>query len=211
MSCSLSCPSPVLQLSLTCLISCPSPVPSGVPSAPLSSPRRPCLGTGAWLCPAAAGGRGDEAQLFLRRMGDRRAGALSLLAAWTPALLLDDSSSSSILRWTPPSSERYLTNPTWNGLLPSGPYHAACGILVPGPRIGPAPSAVELRISNHWAAREVPFLYYKKVIFCCFIRSLLSFSSPRFTPRGLLRILGCISYCGNYSSGLQLLEKNSSF
>ncbi|XP_026984422.1 laforin-like, partial [Sagmatias obliquidens] len=89
MSCSLSCPSPVLQLSLTCLISCPSPVPSGVPSAPLSSPRRPCLGTGAWLCPAAAGGRGDEAQLFLRRMGDRRAGALSLLAAWTPALLLD--------------------------------------------------------------------------------------------------------------------------
>ncbi|XP_036729048.1 wiskott-Aldrich syndrome protein homolog 1-like isoform X3 [Balaenoptera musculus] len=92
-SCPLTCP---LSCPISCSLSCPSPVLSPVLLCPQLSPQPPSvppealsLGTGAWLCPAAAGGRGDEAQLFLRRVGDRRAGALSRLAAWTPALLLD--------------------------------------------------------------------------------------------------------------------------
>ena len=32
----------------------------------------------------------------------------------------------------------------------------ACGILVPGPRIEPVPSAVEAQSPNHWTSREVP-------------------------------------------------------
>ena len=33
---------------------------------------------------------------------------------------------------------------------------AACGILVPGPGIKPAPPAVEMQSLNHWTTREVP-------------------------------------------------------
>ena len=32
----------------------------------------------------------------------------------------------------------------------------ACGILVPGPGIEAAPSAVKARSPNHWTAREFP-------------------------------------------------------
>ena len=40
------------------------------------------------------------------------------------------------------------------------PRLAACGILVPGPGIEPAPPAVEAWRPNHWTAREVPTLYF---------------------------------------------------
>ena len=36
------------------------------------------------------------------------------------------------------------------------PRHAACGILVPQSRIGPAPPALEVQSLNHWTTREVP-------------------------------------------------------
>ena len=36
------------------------------------------------------------------------------------------------------------------------PHHAACGILVPLPRIEPAPPAVKVRSLNHWTTREIP-------------------------------------------------------
>ena len=35
----------------------------------------------------------------------------------------------------------------------------ACGILVPGPGIEPAPPAVEAQSLNHWTAREVSHLF----------------------------------------------------
>ena len=36
------------------------------------------------------------------------------------------------------------------------PLCAACGILVPRPRIEPVPPALEAWSPNHWTAREVP-------------------------------------------------------
>ena len=43
----------------------------------------------------------------------------------------------------------------------------ACGILVPQPRIKPAPPAVEAWTLNHWSAREVPVVAFLKVVFVC--------------------------------------------
>ena len=35
-------------------------------------------------------------------------------------------------------------------------HRVACGILVPGPGIEPAPPALEAQSLHHWTAREVP-------------------------------------------------------
>ena len=51
------------------------------------------------------------------------------------------------------------------------PHRTAWGTLVPWPGIEPTPTAVESRIPNHWTAREVPVLYYKKV--CCLYTHLI--------------------------------------
>jgi len=41
-------------------------------------------------------------------------------------------------------------------LLLFWPWHGACEILVPWPRIEPMPPAVEARSLNHWTSREAP-------------------------------------------------------
>ena len=42
---------------------------------------------------------------------------------------------------------------------------AACGILVPPPRIEPMPPVLEAWSLNHWTAREVPLsLKYNKMV-----------------------------------------------
>ena len=43
--------------------------------------------------------------------------------------------------------------------------HAACGILVPRPGIGPGPSAVKIWRPNHWTAREFLESHLFKLVF----------------------------------------------
>ena len=42
--------------------------------------------------------------------------------------------------------------------------HAARGILVPQPGIEPAPPAVKAWSLNHWTSREVPDMYWFKLL-----------------------------------------------
>ena len=44
-------------------------------------------------------------------------------------------------------------------------HHVARGILVPGPRIKPSPSALEAWSFNHGTAREVPVAFLKSIFF----------------------------------------------
>ena len=45
----------------------------------------------------------------------------------------------------------------------------ACGILVPRPGIEPVPPAMEVQSLNHWTAREVPLINFKRISIFLFI------------------------------------------
>ena len=42
---------------------------------------------------------------------------------------------------------------------------AACGILVPRPRIEPGPLAVRVWGPNHWIARKFPGIFFNKLTY----------------------------------------------
>ena len=50
--------------------------------------------------------------------------------------------------------------------------HVTCGILVPQPRIEPAPLTLEAQSVNHWTAKEVLEIH---VVFCLFVLILFYF------------------------------------
>ena len=63
-------------------------------------------------------------------------------------------------------------------------HRAACGILVPQPRIEPGPLAVKAQNPNHWTAREFPrrdflkfgFIYRSYLFLCNQMSFFLSYS-----------------------------------
>ena len=69
-------------------------------------------------------------------------------ATWPPALPKPTREWENLVRWVLQSFLFFF----W-------PHHAARGILVPWPRIGPVSPAVEAQSLNHWTAREVPGYY----------------------------------------------------